>query len=188
MQQPAYNYVSLHIKTQKMKKHILIFLLGVWFVGGFSQSYNTAAGLRFGSGVGMSVKQRIFEKTTVEGIAQTQLANRDFTTVTTLVQRHYHLKGRAINGYMGVGGHRTWHKNSQDFYGFDGILGIEGTLFNLNTSIDYKPALSYINENYSYRGQLGVSVRYVIIYAPHGKKSKKSTVDPTNPPLKPSWL
>ena len=152
----------------------------------FAQSYNTAAGIRVGNGLGMSIQQRISEKTTIEGIAQRKLAENSPMTVTALVQRHQAIKGRALNAYLGVGAHRTWAQ-TQDLYGIDGVLGVEGTIFYLNTSLDYRPLWNVNATKGNYQGQVGVTVRYVIKQAPYKKKLKKGQKEYYNPPPQTKW-
>lgn len=162
----------------------ILFLLFPCFL--YAQSYNTAAGIRVGNGIGMSVQQRITEKTTVEGIAQRKLAQNSPTTVTALVQRHKYLKGRAVNAYMGLGAHRTWNQGD-NLYGVDGVVGLEGTIFYLNTSLDYRPLWNLNASEGNYKGQVGLTVRYVIKQAPYKKKNKKGEKEYFNPPPQLKW-
>lgn len=167
---------------QKISIFLFLFPSLLW-----AQSYNTAAGIRVGSGLGMSVQQRISEKTTIEGIAQRKWVENSPTTVTALLRRHKAIKGRALNAYMGVGAHRTWTE-ADDMYGVDGIVGVEGTIFYLNTSLDYRPLWNVNVEKGNYQGQVGVTVRYVIKQAPYiKKKAKKGEKEYYNPPPQPKW-
>lgn len=159
-----------------------------------AQSYNTAAGLQLGSNnIGMSVQQKVMEKVSIEGIAQKRsedwnptVALSSPTTYTALVKKHKYLMGRALNGYVGLGGHTTVLKGADENFGLDGVVGIEGTLFYLNTSIAYRPVVSFVNNQRDFQGQIAVSVRYVLVKAPYGTKRKNKKTN-TYPPYKPIW-
>lgn len=156
----------------------------------WGQSYINAAGIRLGgSGIAVSVQQRLMNRLSLEAIARSNLHFKKLNkaTVTCLAEYHHYLMGRAVNGYLGVGGHRTWEKDTLAFYGFDGIIGLEGTLFNLNTSIDYKPVYNIVSGMPRFGNQFALSIRYVIVYAPFGKKSKKNSEE-YYPFEKETWL
>lgn len=182
-----------------MRKYFFFLGILVCFVqNGSTQSYLTAAGVRFGGGVGMSIEQKIIEKTTIEGVlnqhsVRTLESPRTFSAV---VKRHHYIRGRALNGYWGAGGYRVWYPTKDKNYGLDGVIGIEGTLFYLNTAIDYRPSIALGNINSfneigkeDFTGQFSVSIRYVIVQAPHTKKSKKkkNQMEYTLPPYKSNW-
>lgn len=181
-----------------MVKRTFIFILFALFLTQFvnAQSYITTAGIRIGGGVGMSVEQKILEKTTIEGvITQQTLRNIEGQhKVSAVIKRHHYTHGRALNGYWGLGGNQTWQTSKDKDYGVNGVIGIEGTLFNLNTAIDYRPSVmisdvngnNYFNkENLS--GQFSLSLRYVIIHAPYSKKKKSKSKEFSFPPYKPTW-
>ncbi len=181
-----------------LKYTIHILILSLLHIPSLSaQSYRTAAGVRFGGGVGMSVEQKIMEKTTIEGVI-TQQSLKSFESphkLSAMVKRHHYIKGRALNGYWGLGGNQIREASKEREYGVAGVIGIEGTLFYLNTAIDYRPTLlisdvngtNYLNKD-NLSGQFSVSFRYVIVHAPYSKKKKNSnTKEYDFPPYKPSW-
>lgn len=127
-----------------------------------AQKYRTAVGLRLGSGnSGVTVQQRIFEKTTLEGIAL--LRTREVTG-TLLLQRHFHIFGPALNYYFGVGAHAGRHKDFGAVGGADALVGAEWKLpvVPLQVSFDFKPSLELNNDEWA-RFPTAFSVRYVLI-------------------------
>lgn len=153
----------------------LVFYLQILFCWG--QSYISAVGLRLGgSGIAISAQQRLMDRLSVEAIARSNLNFKQLnkTTFTCLMEYHHYLMGRAVNAYLGAGGHRSWERDTVGFYGIDGIIGLEGTLFNLNTSLDYKPVYNLVSGTPRFGNQFALSIRYVIVYAPFGKKNKKN--------------
>src|SRR4051812_16176165 len=62
-----------------------VFLVAVLFTTAslFAQKYTTAAGIRVGSGIGLTVQQHLWDKYTLEGIAQKSLL-RDGMQVAAL--------------------------------------------------------------------------------------------------------
>jgi hypothetical protein len=69
-----------------------------------AQSYSTAAGIRVGSGMGLSLQQSVGGKYTIEGILQQRFFSKN-TTITGLIQQHHGLVGRGVNWYIGAGPH-----------------------------------------------------------------------------------
>lgn len=152
-----------------MKRILLSFLLlipAIWLV---AQSYNTVAGMRFGTDWGVTVKQRVYDNWTAELLIQSSLV-RDETTLTVLAANHNNLLSRHFNIYSGLGLHRGWVGPSDDSeattddrknsFGLDGIIGIEATLGNINLSYDYKPALNLVGGEKTIYSQTGISIRY----------------------------
>lgn len=132
-----------------------------------AQSYNTAAGMRLGTEWGLTVKQRIAKKTTLEGILQSSLQREEFT-VTLLAEQHYPLISRRLNVYAGAGLHKGWHTSDlseapyEDPFGLSFVTGIEFTLGRLNLSYDFKPAVNVSGGEKGFYSQTGVSMRYVV--------------------------
>jgi hypothetical protein len=173
-----------------MKSLYFLFIFCSQVFACFGQSYINAIGLRLGgNGMAITVQQRLLEKISLEAIARSNLNFHELnrSSLTCLAEYHHYLMGRAVNGYLGVGGHRAWERDTIAFYGIDGIIGLEGTLFNLNTSIDYKPVYNLVSGTPRFGNQFAISIRYVIVYAPFGKKSKKNTEEDF-PFEKETWL
>jgi len=134
-----------------------------------AQKYRTAAGIRLGGDeFGATLQQRIFEKTTLEGIAL--ISAREYSG-TVLYQRHFPILGKRFNYYLGAGGHIGNLKDHGVFTGVDGVLGVEYKINGLPflLSADVKPAV-HINHEDWVNLATGISIRYVILAE---KKEKK---------------
>lgn len=177
-----------------MKAPLLLICISL-SLSGFGQPYKTAAGIQFtNDNVGLSVQQKVAERYSVEGVAGKKAADwtptkalNTSTMLSATVRRHKYLKGRAFNGYVGVGGQKELGKNAGDGYGVNGVIGLEGTIFYLNTSVDYRPIVTFQNQQRDYHGQLTLSLRYVLMYAPY-KNPDKRKGGYTKPPYKPVWI
>ncbi len=97
------------------KSPILLVCLFFLTTGAFGQSYNTAGGLRVGQEFGLTLKQRIWDHTTIEGIAQTNFL---FTKTTTklFIERHIPVITKRLNIYLGGGIHKTWKTFESEEY------------------------------------------------------------------------
>ena len=87
-----------------MKKLILASFLLLITSSLFCQSYRTALGVRFGTNIGLTVQQRLFNQTTIEGILERSLY-RDQTVGTVLLEQHKKIIGKNVNLYFGGGLH-----------------------------------------------------------------------------------
>lgn len=136
-----------------------------------AQSYNTAVGIRLGTEIGITIKQRVLDHTTFEGIIQNSL-KKDATTFTILLEQHKKLISKRFNFYLGGGLHTSILNNvaDQDLApsGITLIAGAEFTLGRLNLSWDYKPAINMWGGTSSFDSQTAISLRYVFI-----KRKKK---------------
>jgi hypothetical protein len=153
-----------------MKKYFLavLLVLGAASVSQ-AQKYRTAAGIRLGGDqFGVTVQQKILEKSTLEGIAL--VGSREYSG-TLLYQRHFPLLGKRFNYYLGGGGHLGNLKDHGVFTGVDAIVGVEYKINGLPLllSADVKPAL-HINHEDWVNLATGISIRYVILAE---KKEKK---------------
>ena len=174
-----------------MKHFLLLFLtLSICQSVVFAQSYGTSLGLRFGNQqdfrtVGLSAKHRIEKGWTLEGIVQSDFNYN--TTFHALIERHERLISKRFNYYYGTGislgqeastlkdpstkeiistyGNKT--------LGLDLIFGIELTLLKANISIDYKPNINLIGRNPWYAGQVGISVRSVLVKGSTQNKNRR---------------
>ncbi|MEL7021643.1 MAG: hypothetical protein AAGK47_08545, partial [Bacteroidota bacterium] len=63
-----------------------------------AQSYDTSAGIRFGSQWGLSVNQRVATKMTIEGILQAG-GRSDLTNLTVLAKKHMPVLTKRFNIY-----------------------------------------------------------------------------------------
>ena len=143
----------------------------------YAQKYLTAAGIRLGTGIGLTVQQSIGEHRTIEGIIQKGFFN-DLTTITALFEKHQKIISKATNFYIGAGPHiglypsnsakSAYRKNA---YGATFIGGVEFTFNKLLLSFDYKPALNIVGGENFFDSQAAVSLRY-IIFKPAKKEQK----------------
>ncbi len=130
----------------------------------FAQSYNTAGGIRLGTEWGLTLKQRIANHTTVEGIFQKGF-NEDETIVTLLANQHFPLITRRFNLYFGGGLHKGWNTSEdviyEDPFGISLVGGLEFTVGRLNLSWDFKPAFNLSGGTKDFYSHTGLSLRYV---------------------------
>lgn len=156
-----------------MKRHIITWI-GLFLAGSLAaQSYNTVAGMRFGTDWGISVKQRVYDRITAELIFQSSL-QREETNITLLGAVHKPLITRRLNFFYGGGLHKGWFSSTEDYsvkdpFGIDLVAGLDFTIAKLNISYDYKPAINIVGGEKRIYSQTGVTLRYVI--AKHDKYS-----------------
>ncbi len=145
-----------------------------------AQSYDTAFGMRLGTDWGLTVKQRIAKKTTLEGILQTSL-QREEALFTLLGTQHMPFITRRLNIYAGGGLHKGWgalDTNAEgDAYenpfGLTFIGGLELSLGRLNLTYDIKPAINLRGGEKTVYTQTGISLRYVILKRNWLKKKRR---------------
>jgi hypothetical protein len=127
-----------------------------------AQKYNTALGARLGGGnYGITLQQRVASRVTIEAIAG--LGQREYSG-TMLGEYHFGILGPSLNYYFGAGGHLGHNKDSGDFGGFDGLMGVEYKVAFLPVllSFDFKPSLEIHSDDYA-RFPTAFSIRYVFI-------------------------
>jgi hypothetical protein len=125
-----------------------------------AQKYNTAAGVRLGGGnYGITVQQRVASRVTIEGIAG--LREREYSG-TVLGEYHFGILGPSLNYYFGAGGHLGHNKDTGDFGGFDGLVGVEYKVafLPIALSFDFKPSYEINSDDYA-RFPTAFSIRYV---------------------------
>ena len=130
-----------------------------------AQRYRTAAGARLGSNFGISVQQKVFKYSTIEGIFQAPLRSTDDAKFTILYEEHRKLIGKRLNFYYGAGIHKGWAASSEDPdpSGVSLIAGIEMSLDRLNLSMDYKPAINAMSGVRFFESQSALTLRYIIV-------------------------
>ncbi len=144
-----------------------------------AQKYITTIGARVGTRFGISVQQKIFEKSTVEGIFQTNIGGKDDILLTGLWEQHQKLIGKRLNFYYGGGLHKGWIVNNnlestlENPSGISLIAGVELTLDRLNISLDYKPLLNVFGGDRFFESHSALSLRYVLIKSKKKKKDWK---------------
>jgi hypothetical protein len=140
----------------------------------FAQSYITTLGVRVGDNTdfrmaGLSFQQVVLKKVTLEGILQSDFQKN--TTLHLLAESHQNIISKRLNFYVGAGlsgGFEEFSQKSQPTqqnktFGADIIAGLEVTLLHWNISLDYKPNFNIYGRESWYQGQVGISVRRVII-------------------------
>ncbi|TGE05400.1 hypothetical protein [Hymenobacter fodinae] len=127
-----------------------------------AQKYRTAAGIRVGGGqYGLTVQQKIFEKTTLEGLG---LVSSREVSATLLAERHFGILGPSLNYYFGAGGHVGNHKDDGAFGGIDALAGVEYkiALSPIVLSVDFKPTVEFGSDDWA-RFPTAFSVRYILV-------------------------
>ncbi|UYZ61987.1 hypothetical protein [Hymenobacter weizhouensis] len=127
-----------------------------------AQKYRTAAGIRLGkNNYGLTVQQKIFEKTTLEGLG---LVGTREVSATVLAERHFGILGPSLNYYFGAGGHLGRHKDTGTFGGLDALAGIEYKVAFVPfvLSLDFKPTVEFNSDDWA-RFPTAFSVRYIFI-------------------------
>lgn len=127
-----------------------------------AQKYTTALGVRLGGdNYGLTLQQRVASRVTIEGIAG--LSEREYSG-TVLGEYHFGILGPSLNYYFGAGGHLGHHKDTGDFSGLDGLVGVEYKVAFLPfaLSFDFKPTAEFSGDSYA-RFPTAFSIRYVLI-------------------------
>lgn len=162
---------------------ILSFILLV-MCPGFAQTYVTTIGVRLGDNndfrmAGLSFQQLVLNKVTLEGIIQSDFQKN--TTLHLLAESHQNIISKRLNFYVGAGVSGGFEEFSQKTvptpqnktFGADLIAGLEVTLLHWNISVDYKPNFNIIGRESWYQGQVGISVRGVVISDAGLRKHKR---------------
>lgn len=149
-----------------MRKYILLFILSLLSIIGqlSGQSYNTAAGLRFGSHWGLTMQQRLAKQVT----AELQLTNNYKPyggAVDLTIQKHNPMITRRFNFYYGAGTQLAWREvetKKGPAVGLNLVGGAEMTIGKLNLSWDLTPTIYVYNQDKSIQFNSAVSARYVL--------------------------
>ncbi|GAB3239904.1 hypothetical protein GCM10027346_33540 [Hymenobacter seoulensis] len=127
-----------------------------------AQKYRTAAGLRLSkNNYGLTIQQKIFEKTTLEGLA---LVGSREVSATVLAERHFGILGPSLNYYFGAGGHVGNNKDTGGFGGLDALAGVEYKVAftPIVLSLDFKPTVEFNSDDWA-RFPTALSVRYILV-------------------------
>jgi len=168
---------------------ILILLLASFQISN-AQRYATAVGLRMGNNdasrtVGITARQRIIQRLTVEGIIQSDF-NKN-TTAHILMANHQPIISKRFNYYYGagvsIGREESFVKQKEtkeiiqtygnSTMGMDFIAGIEITFANTVISLDYKPNINLAGREEFFRGQVGISARTVLVKSKEQDKRRR---------------
>ena len=153
-----------------MKKHFsLLLFMAVLCQSATAQSYGTAAGLRIGDGIGITLQQQIAVNTTVEGILQSAFRSKD-VTFSALIEQHKSILSKGFNFYIGGGPYYTWKYNDpqaavllRNNFGLSPIAGLELTVRKMNISFDFKPLIKVSGDGPLFVSQSSLSLRYVFV-------------------------
>jgi hypothetical protein len=140
-----------------------------------AQGYGIAAGVRVGSGFGISYQHQIAHNTTLEGIL---LRSGSLTvsdaTVSVLYESHKNVLTKGLNIYAGGGVYYTLLQDRANLitqptnpFGISPIAGAELTIGKFNVSIDFKPNIKLAGGGGAsdikvFDMQSAFSVRYVL--------------------------
>jgi hypothetical protein len=165
-----------------MKKvYLCLVLLFTCLSLSIGQTYNFSGGLRLGTEIGFTLKYRIADKVTLEGIVQSPIKSQEAIT-TLLIEKHNSIMTKGLNIYYGGGVQKGWLlseiKEYDDPFGVVGIIGAEFNIARINLSYDLKPAVNIIGGSSPVILQTGISIRYIFdkrnVLLPDPKlKSKK---------------
>ncbi len=160
------SFLKFILCPPKMYRMLLILGLLLGFGEVNAQRYRTAAGVALGTtGFGISIQQKIFKYSTIEGIFQAPIRSTDATKITILYEEHKKLIGKRVNFYYGAGFHKGWAASAEDPdpSGATIIVGAEMSLDRLNISMDFKPAINVISGVRFIESQGGLSLRYILV-------------------------
>jgi hypothetical protein len=168
-----------------MRQIIVLAAITITSFSAVAQKYRTAAGIRVGSGIGLSVQQYLWDKYTLEGIAQKNLF-KSGTNLSILFESHNKILFKGLNFYLGAGPHFGFYGNQQSVdtkagetttptiknsVGLSAIGGLEMRFNRILLSYDYQPGINFTGGEHVFNSQTGVTVRYIFIKA---KKKEKN--------------
>lgn len=172
-----------------LKTIAFISILSIASFPSIAQKYTTAAGIRIGSGIGITVQQHVFNKLTIEGTLQKNLF-RSGTTVAAILERHQKIGFKDFNFYLGGGPHAEYmpatrvyddkgnsYTVNNNSWGISGVAGIELRLKNILVSYDYQPGINIHGGDQLFSSKTGISVRYVFLKQSKKKKKNKKNED-----------
>tara|TARA_R110002096_G_scaffold115365_2_gene249793 strand:+ start:176 stop:664 length:489 start_codon:yes stop_codon:yes gene_type:complete len=135
-----------------------------------AQNYNTAIGLRGGTGLGISAKHFIQNDIALEGILNTRYSGFNFTGLYEWHKPAFNTEG--FNWFYGLGAHIgfwdgdkiPWINDNEAYtiIGVDAIGGLEYKIQNLPIaiSLDWKPAINLIGYTGFWGDNAAFSIRY----------------------------
>ncbi len=152
--------------------YIFIFTLSLSLRETQAQVYRTTGGIRLGNYPGLTINQRILDKTSLEGIVSSNLEQDGRAHV--LIRKHSSIIFRRVNLYAGIGPNLSWYEEEENRWGLTGVAGFELTFFRFNVSFDYMPVYQEGVENTTQlRHTSALSIRYVIAKSSNQKIRKR---------------
>src|SRR5688500_6457710 len=130
------------------------------------QTYNTALGLRWGDGIGISARQRVLKRTSLEGIYY--LHHKSEKTIGgIMLDHHMPVLTKRLNLYAGGGlGHVFMENKEIQSSSYNAIMvnaGLEFTMARLNLSWDIMPVIPVSAEGEVLTTLTAFSLRCVLI-------------------------
>lgn len=144
----------------------------------FCQSYSTAVGVRMGTAFGLTARQLVAKKLSIEGILQSEIRT-DQSTASVLVLAHKPLIFRNANIFMGGGIFAGWLNQPDEIstfrepWGVTCMAGAELSIGRFNLSWDYKPAYNIRAELRPFSASTSVSFRYILEKRAEKKKRQR---------------
>lgn len=164
--------------TNFIRAALVSFFLIFILLTASAQTYTTSAGLRLGDGIGISVRQKLIKRTTVEGLFYKHQKS-DLTLAGAMLDHHMPVLTKRLNLYMGGGFGRAFRQPNESahasFNAFMLNAGLEFTISRLNMSWDFVPVIPIGAEDEGLIPMTAFSLRYVII-----KKSKNGLFENNN--------
>jgi len=150
-----------------MRKFFVLLLLTLTIsLAGFTQrkgmgiGYTTAIGAKFYPAA-FTIKQKIDRNIMVEGLMYFWNGAR----VTGLIEWHHNIDGLpGLRWYLGPGAHLQFNEKGNNYFGVDGVVGLDWKIKNtpLNISLDWQPSFDFTNNN-NFKGEFGgLGIRYVL--------------------------
>lgn len=145
-----------------------------------AQSYFTTGGIRLGSDYGLSLKQLILKRTTVEMMISTDDNAKTNLGLTLLADKHKPILTRNLNLFYGAGMAWNWQYEDRPegpvkrtLFGIPVQAGLEFTIGRINFSWDYTPVLYISTKSNAFDSLKGLTVRYVFLNRKEGKRMVK---------------
>ena len=155
-----------------------------------AQRYGSTFGLRLGNSsnyrsIGITAEQRLLKHLSLEGIIQSDFSRN--TSGHLLIKKHYPLMSKRFNYHLGAGisagieesfvpdpaTQEIRHTFGNQTVGADLMLGVELTVLRTVISVDYKPNFNISGRETFYQGQVGISVRKVLVKLKDQNKKKR---------------
>ena len=144
----------------------------------YSQAYTTVIGGRISDDYGITLKQRIGNSTSIEGLYYGGFTNNPIFT-SVLLEQHMPLISKRLNIFVGAGIGLRWFNDEVIFREFQNepvipfVIGADLTVGRLNITADVMPhyILTRDGDN-TLTNNAAISVRYVVIKRKKPQKKK----------------
>ena len=168
----------MKIMTIYFNRIATVYFFSLVFTCVSAQTYTTSAGLRLGDGIGISVRQKVIKRTSVEGIFYKHHKS-DLAIAGAMLDHHMPVLTKRLNLYMGGGFGRAFRQPDESAKSsFNALLlnaGLEFTISRLNMGWDFVPVIPMGAEDEGLTPMTAFSLRYVLI-----KNDKKGLFEKNN--------